>query len=306
MKKEELFTVENAKIAKISYMYYNGGTKGYIKDGDGIVYAEVVNVEVDLKSRTVRHHFMGADKKTYVVEGEAFMYSSPALYEQGCPIDKTKVLPGNIRTGDRSFDLGDFEWVVTDDATDTEPSYGYFRVWCLVNGEAVHVPAVIRSIKTSENDCYAWEISDADLPDRFWDRKESVYLNSEYKVIDDDGEEFTERGHNLRLALKPDQQAVIEELKAVFKKALDAGIGFVWDREYSGNVEAYDGNEVFSFGYEEEEYRNGSLVPFDRSIMLADTGISFYDYNSCDEYRFAMKQTPRQEKEWKKAHPDKN
>jgi hypothetical protein len=297
--KKNIFTVENAKIANVTYSYHPESRFGYITDGNGIVFATVKSVEFNLKTREVKTTLQDNSGKTYVRDGAFAMYETPADYEKNNPIRLHTWEAANIIKCADHCRMSECRWVETDAKTETEPSYGYIEGWCFENGEPVAVPLVINTVIDDGKP----RIADGHLPDKFWKSRDEAFSYNEYKVVDEDGEEFIEQGVNKRLALTDEQQKIVNELDAVFQKALDAGIHFIWDRDYCDFVEAYNGEHVYEFGYETESHEGGELFEA-RNVVTASTKIRFFDYISDDPYCFAMKPTPRQQKAWKKAHPD--
>ena len=298
--KKNIFTVENAKVANVTYSYHPYSRFGYITDGNGIVFATVKSVEFNLKTREVKTTLQDKSGKTYVRDGVFAMYTTPADYEKNNPIRLHTWEAANIIKCAGHCRMSECRWVETDAKTETEPSYGYFEGWCFENGEPVAVPLVVNTVIEER----AGRIADEHLPDHFWKSREEAFRYNEYKVVDDDGEEFIEQGFQKRLALTDEQKAIVAELKAVFDKARNADIGFLWDRDNCGNIEAYNAQDVEEYGYDMGAFEGGDIVSMS-DVTFEDTHIDFYDYNGCDGCcQFAMKPSARQQKAWKKAHPD--
>lgn len=299
--KKNVFTVENAKVANVTYSYHPQGRSGYIAVGDGIVHVNVTSVEFNLKKREVKTCLVDNSGKEYVRDGIFAMYETPADYEKNNAIrPHTWEAVNIIKCADRCR-FGGYSWVETDAKTETEPQYGYVEAWCFEDGEPVAVPVVVNVV--IDDGKGSGHITDGHLPEKCWGTRNEAFLYNEYKVVDEDGEEFIEQGVQKRLALTDEQQKIVDELNAVFKKALEANIGFLWDREDCECVEVYNRDNVYEFNYEVKTHEGGDNFHI-RDINPIKTDICFYDYCSSDDYRFAMKPTPRQQKAWKKAHPD--
>jgi hypothetical protein len=177
----------------------------------------------------------------------------------------------------------------------------YMEVWTFDNGDATAVPANVIAVQWDED---GWHIAAGQLPDKYWESKSDVYRWNPYRIIDEDGDEFVEQGADMRLKPTPHQAEALKNLRDAFKKALDAGLAFLWDRCDSGNLKAYNTADVIDFDWEATAEKGGTLV-HPNDVALADTGIGFYDYCGDDnEFRFALKPTERQLKQWAKDHPE--
>lgn len=293
--KENIFTVENAKVAATKYNYYSPVRKGYLKVDNGIVFVTLDRVTINLKSQEVTTFMHDEKGGEYVRMGEFDLYEDPARYENGKPIDMGSPL-GIEGILERS-DINYTRWMRDGD-------YGYWQAWTFEDGEAKLTPLIVNVVEFKDYTC---KVIDGNIPEHIYRSREHAYSCNEYKVTDKDGEEFVERGVNLRIALTPEQQTIIDELKALYDKAKAAGIGFAWDRDNCGDLDAYNREEVDSLSYEEERCMNGDTFALrDGEIEFTSTGICFDDYNGCDDYWLNMLPNPRQEKEWLKTHPAEN
>lgn len=296
MKKENIFTVENAKVANAGYSYYPVDREGYIYDGDGIVFVKVKDVDINLKTKEVVTRLVDITCKEYVRNGIFQMYSNPFDYEKGRAMVKYDTKAENLIRNCKGG-LGFDQWVsIPNDTDDDGCTMGYVAVWTFEDGEAKETPVVVNRI---HND----EIADGNIPDKFWTSKEQAFANNEYKVIDEDGEEFIEQGIEKRLALTDEQREIIKEWEEVYKKALDAGVRFLWDRDNCGYISVYNSKEVDDFDYEAGQFRNGDCFNA-CDVKIESTIVDFYDYCSSDYYVFSMKPTARQMKAWLKEHPE--
>lgn len=296
MKKKNIFTVENAKVANARYSYYPFCHTGYIYDGDGIVFVTVKDVDINLKTQEVETCLEDVNGKKYVRKGKFAMYRNPSDYERGHVMETSNFEAfGLIRQCRKG--LIDSQWVsIPNDSEDAEWTMGYAAVWTFENGEPKQTPVVVSRIHNGE-------LAEGNVPDKFWSSKEKAFLYNEYKVVDEDGEEFIEQGIKKRLSLTDEQREIVNKLNAVFTEAVKAGIGFLWNRENCGDVEVYNTKDVEDLGYGVERYKNGERVCIS-NYDYERTNICFYDYCYDDEIMFAMKPTARQMKQWNKEHPE--
>lgn len=294
--KKEIFTVENAKVANAGYSYYPVDREGYIYDGDGIVFVKVKDVDINLKTKEVVTRLVDITCKEYVRNGIFQMYSNPLDYEKGRAMVKYDTKAENLIRNCKGG-LGYGQWVsIPNDTDDDGCTMGYVAVWTFEDGEAKETPVVVNLIHNGE-------IADGNIPDKFWNCKEQAFSYNEYKVIDEDGEEFIEQGINKRLELTDEQREIVNKLNAVYEEAVKAGIGFAWNREDCFKLEVYNKKDVADFGYDASPCQNGDIVVI-YTRKLEQTSIEFYDYCCDDENVIAMKPTARQMKAWLKEHPE--
>lgn len=299
MEKNEIFTVENAKVANIEYQIYTHMNQGYIKEGDGLVYVVVVRTLIDLKEQKVTTILRDVNNKEYVRYGSFDIYNSPDDFEGNNPVRRSKYQTFDLVRKASYNTLVDCLWVESDPATDGNPQYGYIAVWVFENGEPKQIPVVVDSVHYDES---GWHLAKGSLPDKYWESKKDAFSCNEYKVIDSDGDEFIEQGVQMRLSLTKEQWAIVNEMKALYKKAIDSGIKFVWDRDNCDSLKAINMQNVAEYGYDIEAHEGGQLVPFN-DVMFAETEICFYDYCGCDHSdSFALKPTEREKKIWLKKN----
>lgn len=145
---------------------------------------------------------------------------------------------------------------------------------------------------------------DGSIPQKFWESRKNAYAFNEYKVVDEDGEEFIEQGIQKRIGLTPEQWVIVKEMQELVKQAKEAGIKFLWDRDYCGTVKAMNMQHVCDLGYDIMATDGGSLVNFN-DCCFASTDIEFFDYNGDDPcYSISLLPTEREKKLWQKAHPE--
>ncbi len=291
--------IKEAMVPNLEY-HIHYLTSGYVYEGGQLVHAKVSSVVIDLKNGHMVTTLTTKEKESFTKEDEFQMYRSPEDFYKSIPQEASPL---------SAYDL----------VFQSHPNNGFYSpnkivedgkeyiclpVWVLEDGEPIKFPLSIHTTTWEHDGDRGWKFSDKNLPEKYWFSREDAIRNNEHKIVDNDGEVFVERGVNLRLALTDEQKKILEELEAVFKKAEDAGIGFLFDRECSGNLEVYNANEVADIEYcSKQEFHKGDLVGID-CISLHTSSISVYDYCGSDSYQFVMKPTPRQLKEWKRNHPD--
>jgi len=295
--KENVFTVENAKVADLGYEIYTYFERGFLKDGEGIVFVNIIRTTINLKEREVTTLLRDANGKEYIRKGVFNLYPSTKDYEKRNFVRHSNRSTYELVKMASPRTLRDCPWNESDPATEESPAFGYVSVWVFEDGEPVEVPVVVNAVSYDEE---GWHLVDGSLPEKYWESKKDAFGFNEYKVIDKDGEEFIEEGLQKRIMLTPEQWAIVNEIKELAKKAKDAGIKFIWDRDSCGTVKALNMQNVEDYGYEVEAFEGGQLFPF-KNAIFADTEFGFYDYCGCDNMdRLAMKPTPREKKIWLK------
>jgi hypothetical protein len=300
MKKEKnAYTVENAKVPVVRYDYYKRETKGYLHIDGGLVYVTVTAICINFKKQQITTVLTDKNGKEYKQEGTYNLYDSPSKFENNSPMEPTKNFTYNLI---KNADWGRLaECAVSNIDEEDGKKSCYINVWTFENGAAQQVPAVINEISC---DAYEkWHLTDGSLPAKFWESREDAFACNEYQVTDSDGEVFVEQGYQMRLLPTPAQWVIIKQMRALFEKAKEAGLYFVWDRAYCGNLKAVNYQNVYTFDYDAENFEGGDLIPVNKAA-LADTGIDFYDYcgDESDRYAFALNPMARQKKEWLKNH----
>ena len=291
--------IKEAMVPNLEYHIHHC-TSGYVYEGGQLVHAKVSRVVIDLKNGHFTTTLTTNEKESFTKEDEFNMYRSPEDFYKNIPREATSVSSYNLISHSHPNDGRYSPNKIVEDGKE----FICLPVWVLEDGEPIKFPLSIHTITWDCNGEHGWIFSDKNLPEKYWFSRTEAISNNEYKIVDEDGEAFVERGVNLRLALTDEQKKILEELEAVFKKAKDAGIGFLFDRECCGNLEVYNANEVTEIEYcSKPEFHKGDLVDIDCKSLHASS-ISVYDYCGSDSYQFVMKPTPRQLKEWKRNHPD--
>lgn len=294
-------SAEMIKEAMVPNLEYNIHylTSGYVYEGGQLVHAKVSRVVIDLKKGHMVTTLTTNEKKSFTKEDEFNMYRSPEDFYKNIPQGASPLSTYDLISQSYPNNGSYSPNKIVEDGKE----YICLPVWVLEDGEPIKFPLNIHKITWDFNGEHGWIFSDKNLPEKYWFSRTEAIRNNEYKIVDKDGEAFVERGVNLRLALTDEQKKILEELEAVFKKAEDAGIGFLFDRECSGNLEVYNANEVDDIEYcSKPEFHKGDLVDID-CISLHTSSLNAYDYCGSDSYQFVMKPTPRQLKEWKRDHP---
>lgn len=288
---------ECAKVPVTTYRFYRRNTEGYLKTDDGLVFVTVTSVSVDFKKQLVTTVLTDKSGKEYLKTDTFSLYQSSKAYESD---DSKKTDCYQTHELLRFVDdrLRECCCGVVDEEDGKQSCY--IKVWIFEKGGAKEIPVVINSIAC---DTYAkWYLVDGNIPKNFWENRKDAYSFNEYQITDDDGEVFVEEGIQKRINLTPPQWVIIKQMAALFEKAKDAGIKFVWDRDYQGNVKAFNVSNVHEYGYDIEPFEGGDTIPF-HEACLADTGISFYDFVSEQADCIALNPTARQKKAWLKEQP---
>ena len=290
-------SVEEAKVPSANYRFYRTGQKGYLKEGDSLIAVCVTSVLVDLKYQAVTSELIDAHNIKYIRVNHYDLFKSKELFEANSPIDRDEhstehllTLPAISRLSKCKRTICDVEEI----GGGAKKYNVYLSVWLFENGEAINTPLSINSVAIN-TDSNGWFIVDGHLPDEFWCSREEAYMHNEYKIVDEDGEVFIEKGIGLRLKPTNTQLAIIKKLRDTFREARDSGLKFIWDRDYCGDVFAINGLEVAKMNYGPDNC-GGDCLPIS-CVDAVDTGICFFDYNKGDdEYSIVLKPTPRQQK----------
>lgn len=289
--------VECAKVPVTTYRFYGRNTEGYLKTDDGLVFVTVTSVSIDFKKQLVTTVLTDKSGKEYLKTGTFSLYQSSKAYESDDPKKTycchTHELLRFVDNRLRECCVG-----IVDEEDGKQSCY--IKVWIFEKGGAKEIPVVINSIAC---DTYSnWYLVDGNIPKNFWENRSDAYSFNEYQITDDDGEVFIEEGVQKRINLTPPQWVIIKQMTALFEKAKNAGIKFVWDREYQGNMKAFNGDNVHNYGYDIEPFEGGDTIPI-HEAYLADTGISFYDFVSEQSDCIALNPTARQKKAWLEEQP---
>ena len=292
-------SVNEVKVVNRKYNLYVDRA-GYLSECGKLVYVKVTNIIVDLKAQSAITTLQDKEGNEYKLPEGLLLYHSPADFEANNFIKAYGYTTSELINLTSSL-IG-YAVVIPKEDGDTN-EFCFAGGYIFLNNDAIYVPFEVNKIEWNIDK--GWSMIDGSIPDVFYKSREAAFSFNEYKVVDEDGEQFLERGHGLRLQLTDEQKAIVEELRKCYDKAKQAGVRFIWDRDDCYDIKAYNGNEVTEFGYDDGDLtEDGDKVEIGENLELYSTGINFYDYNSCDPYAFVLKKTPLQEKKWKKNHPE--
>ena len=304
-------TVENCMVKNIKYRFYRANQRGYIFINGQLVYVTVQSVLFDLRDCSFVSVLASNDGHIYQINGEYQMFSNTEHYKNNAPIEQSLystwelLRMANIK---RLHECPVTDKEIVDPQTGVAEKFVCLTPWVFEDGQPKQEPIAIYTVQCVSENEYGedWVLIDGELPANNYDCREDALSFNEYKVIDDDGEEFVEQGIQKRLAPTKKQWDALKKLKEAYEECRNLGLRFFWDRDYNGNVQCINGEHICDFGYEHDfRHENGAEEVRMDYVVFADTGISFYDYDSNDScYGIAMKATPRQTKQWEREHPD--
>lgn len=295
-------TVENAKVLVHTYKYYSIGASGYIHEGDGLVHVTVTGNIFDFKKCEVTTTFEDGKGNIYRRTGDDIcLYQTKEAYECSDPMHMhSQSTMELLRYADYKHLLECQAKYIDDQENNVR--YTYLVVWVFENGEAREVPCVIDIISYEKDN--GWKLLNGSIPEKFWESQKDAYDFNEYTVIDSDGEEFIEQGKGKRLLPNKEQWQIIYQLRDLVKKAKEANLKFLFDRDYAGTIKVLNMENVDDMGYDIESEVGGTTIGFSEMPVI-DTELDVFDYNGEESfYHIALNPTPRQRKEWLKAHPD--
>lgn len=291
--------VENAKVANVKYLYYHPGSKGFI-DADGVIVSVIVaKVSVNLRDQIVTTILKDVNGKEYTRTGDFYLFDTAADFENDVKSSDNKryrISAGELLQWAGGNKTAFCETTVIDYNDEDGSSNIYLNVWTCENGKASLTPVIINSVTWDEDGKH---VEDGDLPEKYWSSKAEVYKWNEYKLIDEDGDEFVEKSAEIRLAPSTTQSDILDTLKNSFELAAAAGlIIFV---SPNGTLKAFNTENVVtnSAGASMADLC-GDQVLLD-SVELANVGVTL-QVNNYDA-RLLLKPTERQLKAYKKAHP---
>lgn len=291
--------VENAKVANVKYLYYHPGSKGFI-DADGVIVSVIVaKVSVNLRDQIVTTILKDVNGNEYTRTGDFYLFDTAADFENDVKSSDNKryrISAGELLQWAGGNKTAFCETTVIDYNDEDGSSNIYLNVWTCENGKASLTPVIINSVTWDEDGKH---VEDGDLPEKYWSSKAEVYKWNEYKLIDEDGDEFVEKSAEIRLAPTTTQSDILDTLKNSFELAAAAGlIIFV---SPNGTLKAFNTENVVtnSAGASMADLC-GDQVLLD-SVELANVGVTL-QVNNYDA-RLLLKPTERQLKAYKKAHP---
>lgn len=291
-------TVENAKVKTKIYKFYGIGCAGYLKEGEGLVFVNVTSFVIDFKNEEVTTIFEDSNGNLFRRNESDCLYQTKEAYESNQPKKPNSYTTADLLRYADNKHLCECQCKCTQDE---EAEYVYLTVWVFENGEAKEVPAVINAIERNKEK--GWHLINGSIPEKFWESRSDAYAFNEYKVIDQDGDEFVEQGYMKRLMLTPEQWEIVNQMRDIVKRAKDANIKFFFDRDRCDSIKAINMENVDDIGYDISSENGGDTINF-YNVAFADTDLNVFDYNGEDDcYHFALNPTPRQKKEWLKNNP---
>lgn len=291
--------VENAKVANVKYLYYHPGSKGFI-DADGVIVSVIVaKVSVNLRDQIVTTILKDVKGNEYTRTGDFYLFDTAADFENDVKSSDNKryrISAGELLQWAGGNKTAFCETTVIDYNDEDGSSNIYLNVWTCLNGKASLTPVIINSVTWDEDGKH---VENGDLPEKYWSSKAEVYKWNEYKLIDEDGDEFVEKSAEIRLAPSTTQSDILDTLKNSFELAAAAGlIIFV---SPNGTLKAFNTENVVTNAADAGKADLcGDQVLLD-SVELANVGVTL-QVNNYDA-RLLLKPTERQLKAYKKAHP---
>lgn len=291
--------VENAKVANVKYLYYHPGSKGFI-DADGTIVSVVVaKVSVNLRDQVITTILKDVRGNEYTRTGEFYLFDSAEAFENDVKSSVNKryrISAGELLQWAGGDKTSYCETPVIDIDEEKGTSNTYLNVWTYLNGKASLTPVIINSVTWDEDGKH---VENGDLPEKYWSSKAEAYKWNEYKLIDEDGDEFVEQSAEIRLAPVGAQKKAIKAITDAFKAATDAGlIVFV---NSDGLLQVFNTeNVVTSTKDVDKSMLCGDVITLD-SVELSNVDVRLPINGGAT--RLLLKPTERQLKAYKKAHP---
>lgn len=299
-KNENVFTVENAAVENKSYAPYLNEC-GFMHNGDGLIFVSVKNVRIDFVNKSVTTVLVDNEGVEYTREGSYDLFRSSENYESNVPIPRRCYGLHELLHKARWGQLCECRFILVPENEESREK-GYLCVWVFENGDAREIPVPIHVIEWNSEG--GWHLVEGTLPEKFWESREMAFGFNTYKITDTDGEVFEEDGIHKRLCVTPEQIEILKELKEAFKKATDAGIGFVFDKANDRALNAYNALNIRRFDYDPHSFEGGDVVYVENAILYT-TNIDFRSYYSDDpDVGFVMEPTAYQHKQWLKQNPE--
>lgn len=291
--------VENAKVANVKYLYYHPGSKGFI-DADGVIVSVIVaKVSVNLRDQIVTTILKDVNGNEYTRTGDFYLFDTAADFENDVKSSDNKryrISAGELLQWAGGNKTAFCETTVIDYNDEDGSSNIYLNVWTCENGKASLTPVLINSVAWDENGKH---VEDGDLPEKYWSSKAEAYKWNEYKLIDEDGDEFVEQSAEIRLAPTAEQKNILDTLKKSFEIAADAGI--ILFVNSNGLLQAFNSANVVANTVDADDSMLCGDVITLSSVELSDAGVILPI--NCGSTRLMLKPTERQLKAYKKAHP---
>lgn len=292
--------VENAKVANVKYLYYHPGSKGFI-EADGVIVSVIVaKVSVNLRDQVVTTILKDVRGNEYTRTGDFYLFDTAADFENDVKSSDNKryrISAGELLQWAGGDKTSYCETPVIDVDEEKGTSNIYLNVWTCFGGKAVLTPVIINSVTWDEDGKH---VEIGDLPEKYWSSKAETYKWNEYKLIDEDGDEFVEKSAEIRLAPTPSQQDILKTLADSFKLAAAAGLMIFFDHD-SSSLKAFNTQDIVTDVPNAEDIDLCGSRIYLNEVILSNVDANVCDIHICDAIR--LKPTERQLKAYKKAHP---
>jgi len=289
--------VENAKVANVKYLYYHPGSKGFI-DADGVIVSVIVaKVSVNLRDQIVTTILKDVNGNEYTRTGDFYLFDTAADFEndvKSCINKRYRISAGELLQWADGDKTAQCETPVIDFDEEKGTSNTYLNVWTCLNGKASPTPVIINSVTWDENGKH---VENGDLPEKYWPSKAETYKWNEYKLVDEDGDEFVEQSVEMRLAPTPEQKKAIKAITDAFQAAHDAGLYAFVDNDCM--VKVFNANNVVLETTDDKAMLCGDYAHLS-NVQLSDVDVKL----PIGGIGIKLKPTERQLKAYKKAHPD--
>ena len=289
--------VENAKVANVKYLYYHPGSKGFI-DADGVIVSVIVaKVSVNLRDQIVTTILKDVNGNEYTRTGDFYLFDTAADFEndvKSCINKRYRISAGELLQWAGGDKTAQCETPVIDFDEEKGTSNTYLNVWTCLNGKASPTPVIINSVTWDENGKH---VENGDLPEKYWSSKAETYKWNEYKLVDEDGDEFVEQSVEMRLAPTPEQKKAIKAITDAFQAAHDAGLYAFVDNDCM--VKVFNANNVVLETTDDKAMLCGDYAHLS-NVQLSDVDVKL----PIGGIGIKLKPTERQLKAYKKAHPD--
>ena len=289
--------VENAKVANVKYLYYHPGSKGFI-DADGVIVSVIVaKVSVNLRDQIVTTILKDVNGNEYTRTGDFYLFDTAVDFENDVKSSDNKryrISAGELLQWAGGDKTANCDTPVIDIDEEKGTSNTYLNVWTCLNGKASLTPVIINSVTWDEDGKH---VENGDLPEKYWSSKAEAYKWNEYKLIDEDGDEFVEKSAEIRLAPVGAQKKALKAITDAFKMAHDAGLCTFVDT--NGVIRVFNSNSVVMEPTDDKSMLCGDNVHLD-NVELSDVDVKM----SIGGVHVLLKPTERQLKAYRKAHPD--
>lgn len=165
---------------------------------------KVLNVMVDVESKSVN---VACESPDGVMNSfsTSDLYSGVESYKEGKTVKTVQCSLDNILPG----------------CTEKNEDGTFCKFyWAMVDGEPKKVYIKAKRIIFNS----AHEATNIELPDEFYSTREECIKWNDINIVEADGTKRVQKSVHRSLIITDEQRAIIDELKAVFEKAKDAGI----------------------------------------------------------------------------------